>query len=169
MNNHVDLQKYRRKRTEKELEEFKQRLYECRDHLYRDLKNLNKEEKEYEQRIRYLEHYENYFRNQERRLLLVAAIAFTFLLLWFLYFLFGGAELGEMIWVTSGGVLGVLLVTILIIYFLDKNGLKEQSERMILRVLYRLVMSPVYLSRILWFAVRKKFKRLLKRSRINRY
>lgn len=175
MNNHIDLQEYRHKRTEEELEKFEQRLHERRDHLYLSFKNLNKEKKECDQRItecdkrmRYLERHENYFQNQERRLLLMAVIAFTLLLLWFVYLLFNGAELGEMIWITSASVLGVLLVTILIIYFLDKNGLKEHSERMILRALFHLAMSPLYLLRLLWSAVKKMFKRLFKKPRINK-
>lgn len=169
MNNHVNSQGYWRKRTERELEEFEQRLQERCDHLYRDLKNLNKGKEEYEQRIRYLERHENYFRNQERRLLLVAAIALTLLLLWFLYLSFSGAELGEMIWITSVGVLGVLLATMLTIYFLEKAGLKEQSERMILRALFHLAMSPVYFLRMIWFGAKKMCERLLKKQRINKY
>lgn len=169
MNNNIDLQKYRSKRTEEELEKFEQRLQKHRDHLYLGLKNLNKGEKEYEQRIRYLERHENYFRNQERRLLLVAIIALTLLLLWFLYLWFNGAELGEAIWIVSVGVLGILLITILVIYFLDKNGLKEQSEKIITRALFHLVMSPLYLFRILHFAIRKMFKQLRKKLKINKY
>jgi len=169
MKNYIDLQEYRYKRTEKELEEFEQRLYGQRDHLYLDLRNFNKDKEDYDKRIRYLERYEGYFRNQERRLLLSSVIAFTLLLLWFIYFWFNGIELGNTIWITSTSILGVLLVTVLIIYFLDKIGLKVYSERIILRALYHLAMSPLYLLRMFIIAVKKMIERFTKKPKINRY
>jgi len=164
MNNHIDLQEFRRRRTEKELEQYEERLQEQRSHLYLGLSNLNKDKEEYEKRIRYLERYEHYFWNQERRLLLSAVIAFTILLLWVFYLSFNGAELGETIWIVSTSVLSVLLVTTLIIYFLDKAGLKEQTERMILRSLFHIVMSPLYLLRLFWSKVKKMFGRSLRKK-----
>lgn len=165
MNNHIDLQEFRRKRTEEELEQYEKRLQKHRDYLYLGLRDLNLDKEEYEKRIRYLQRYEDYFRDQERRLLLMAVIAFNILLLWIFYLNFDGFELGETIWVVSTSVLGVLLVTILTIYFLDKAGLKEQSERMILRILFHIAMSPLYLLRLIWSAIKKMFKRLIRKNK----
>lgn len=161
----IELQK-ERERTEKELKELQGKLDAHRDHLYSELAKLNKEKADVERRRKHLELYEGYFRKQEQRLLVVGVVATLFLVMGFAYVELGTAQFGNLLWLSTAGVLGLFLLINLTMYLLDRLGVKEQVASLFLRVLIHIVKLPFYLLKAIWKLIKSVFSLVMSRQSI---
>ena len=164
----VELQK-NHQRTEKELEELQEKLDEYRDHLYSELKKLNQERAEFDRRDSDLKLRERYFRKQEQRLLVVAIVATLFLAMCFAYLELGTVQFGNLVWLSSAGVLGLFLILNLVLYLLDRFGVKKAVKEAALRTLIHLLKSPFYFLKIIWWLMKAIFTKVLQRRRSRDY
>lgn len=143
-----------RQHTEKELNELQENLDVYRSNLYSELRKLEKEKADVERRRRNVVRYEDFFQKQEQRLLVVATVATLFLLMGFAYVELGSAQFGNLLWLSTAGVLGLFLLINLVLYLLDRFGVKDRAMALLFRTLIHIVKSPLYLLR----AIAPKFR-----------
>lgn len=145
--------------SRKEIDKLREQLHENRDQLYAELRSVKREKEEVELKSQHVRRLRNYMKKQERRLLSSTTITIILLVMWVSYVELGNAQFGNVVWFSSAGILGLLLVSNLTLYILDRFDVKEDAKHVVSRGFVYMVMSPVYLVRGFWWLVKGSARR----------